>query len=162
MTCVETIAKVRRDHFVHGKCIKEIGRERGLSRNTVRKIVRSGETAFKYERPTPPRPKLDAFVERLEALLEANERRAKKDRHRLTRVFDDLRREGFEGGYDSVRRFAQHWRRARKGGVAEAFVPLLFAPGEAYQFDWSHEYVVSWRKRPKWPSSRPTRRSASG
>ena len=86
-------------------------------------------------RPAPPRPKL-------EALLEANEKRSKKDRHRLTRIFDDLRCEGFEGGYDSIRRFAQNWRRARKGGVAQAFVPLLFAPGEAYQFDWSHEYVV--------------------
>ena len=26
--------------------------------------------------------------------------------------------------------------------MAEAFVPLSFAPGEAYQFDWSHEIVV--------------------
>lgn len=139
---VETIAKVRRDHFVHGKSIKQISRERGLSRNSVRKILRSEETAFVYERAEPPRPKLGAFIGKLENLLEANDKRAKKDRHRLTRVYDDLRRAGFEGGYDSVRRYAQHWRRARKGGVSEAFVPLLFAPGEAYQFDWSHEYVV--------------------
>jgi len=142
MRGVETIARVRRDHFVHGKGIKQITRERRLSRNTVRKILRGDETAFEYNRPAPPRPKLEAFVERLEALLEANEKRPKRDRHRLTRIFDDLRREGFEGGYDSVRRFAQNWRRARKGGVAQAFVPLLFAPGEAYQFAWSHEYVV--------------------
>jgi transposase len=26
--------------------------------------------------------------------------------------------------------------------TASAFVPLTFAPGEAYQFDWSHEIVV--------------------
>jgi len=26
--------------------------------------------------------------------------------------------------------------------TASAFVPLIFAPGEAYQFDWSHEIVV--------------------
>ena len=26
--------------------------------------------------------------------------------------------------------------------MAEAFVPLSFAPGEAYQFDWSHEVVL--------------------
>ena len=26
--------------------------------------------------------------------------------------------------------------------AADAFVPLTFAPGEAYQFDWSHEIVV--------------------
>ena len=44
MLVVETIAKVRRDHFVHGKSIKQISRERGLSRNSVRKILRSEET----------------------------------------------------------------------------------------------------------------------
>jgi len=142
MICVETIAKVRRDHFVHDKGIKRISRERGLSRNSVRKILRCGETAFSYERPTQPLPKLGAFVEWLEAMLEANEKRSKRDRFRLTRVFDDLRREGYEGGYDSVRRYARRWRAARSTGVANAFVPLVFAPGEAYQFDWSHEFAV--------------------
>jgi len=142
MICVETIAKVRRDHFVHDKGIKRISRERGLSRNSVRKILRCGETAFSYERPMQPLPKLGAFVERLEAMLEANEKRMRRDRFRLTRIFDDLRREGYEGGYDSVRRYARRWRETRTTGVANAFVPLVFAPGEAYQFDWSHEYVV--------------------
>ena len=142
MMCVETLAKVRRDHFVHGKGIKQIGRERGLSRNSVRKILRTGETAFSYERPSQPLSKLGAFVDRLKAMLEANEKRSKRDRFRLTRIFDDLRREGFEGGYDSVRRHAKRWRQTRTTGVAQAFVPLSFAPGEAYQFDWSHEFVV--------------------
>ncbi len=114
----------------------------GLSRNSVRKILRCGETAFSYERPMQPLPKLGAFVERLEAMLEANEKRSKRDRFRLTRIFDDLRREGYEGGYDSVRRYAKRWRAAQSTGVANAFVPLVFAPGEAYQFDWSHEFVV--------------------
>ena len=43
MLIVETIAKVRRDYFVDGKSIKAIMRDRKISRNTVRKIVRSGE-----------------------------------------------------------------------------------------------------------------------
>ena len=30
----------------------------------------------------------------------------------------------------------------REAQVAEAYVPLSSAPGEAYQFDWSHEVVV--------------------
>jgi hypothetical protein len=142
MISLETTAKVRRDHFVHGKSIKQISRERGISRNSVRKILRSGDTTFQYERPETPMPKLGAFLERLEAMLEANEKRAKRDRFRLTRIFDDLRREGYEGGYDAVRRHAQRWRRRRHGGVSQAYVPLTFAPGEAFQFDWSHEWVV--------------------
>ncbi len=32
--------------------------------------------------------------------------------------------------------------RARGAATAEAYVPLSFAPGEAYQFDWSHEVVL--------------------
>ena len=30
----------------------------------------------------------------------------------------------------------------RASATADAYVPLTFAPGEAYQFDWSHEIVV--------------------
>jgi len=127
---------------VHGKGIKQISRERGLSRNSVRKILRSGETGFSYERPAQPLPKLGAQVSRLEDLLEANERRPRRERLRLTRIFDELRREGYEGGYDSVRRYAKRWRARRSTGLAHAFVPLSFAPGEACQFDWSHEFAV--------------------
>jgi transposase len=71
-------------------------------------------------------------------------RRAKRPvRERLTarRLFELLRAAGYEGAYDSVQRHVREWRRQRsqQGG---AFIPLWFAPGEAYQFDWSHEVVV--------------------
>ena len=41
-----------------------------------------------------------------------------------------------------MRRYARAWRKDRGAATAEAYVPLSFAPGEAYQFDWSHEIVV--------------------
>jgi hypothetical protein len=34
------------------------------------------------------------------------------------------------------------WSREHASQMADAYVPLTFAPGEAYQFDWSHEIVV--------------------
>ena len=41
-----------------------------------------------------------------------------------------------------VRRFVKGWHKSReRGGAAGVFIPLYFAPGEAYQFDWSHEVV---------------------
>ena len=49
---------------------------------------------------------------------------------------------GYAGGYDAVRRYAAGRQRDRGGDVADAFIPLSFAPGEAYQFDWSHEVVL--------------------
>lgn len=59
----------------------------------------------------------------------------------LIRVFEALRDCGFDGGYDAVRRYARAWSRERGAVMAEAYVPLSFDPGEAYQFDWSHEIV---------------------
>jgi len=50
MLIVETIARIRREHFIKGKTIKEIAPDRKVSRNTVRKVLRSGETSFEYER----------------------------------------------------------------------------------------------------------------
>ena len=49
---------------------------------------------------------------------------------------------GYEGSYAAVRRYAIGWREKRTSATADAYVPLTFAPGEAYQFDWSHEIVL--------------------
>jgi predicted transcriptional regulator len=82
MLVVETIGRIRREHFVKGKTIKQIARDLKLSRNTVRKVLRSGETAFAYEREVQPRPKLGRWRADLDALLTANA--AKTGRERLT------------------------------------------------------------------------------
>ncbi len=62
MLVVETVARIRREFFVKGKSIKEIVRDLGVSRNTVRKVLRSGETAFAYERSVQPLPKLGPWA----------------------------------------------------------------------------------------------------
>jgi transposase len=46
MLVVETIARIRREDFITGKTIKEIARDLKVSRNTVRKVLRSGEASF--------------------------------------------------------------------------------------------------------------------
>jgi hypothetical protein len=57
-------------------------------------------------------------------------------------LFEELRGRGYEGDYDAVRRYARRWAKERGQATAAAFVPLSFAPGDAYQFDWSHEVVL--------------------
>ncbi len=52
-----------------------------------------------------------------------------------------LQRLDYRGAYDSVQRFARDYKQL-PANVA-AFVPLTFAAGEAYQFDWSEEEVKS-------------------
>ena len=142
MLVVETIARIRRAHFVQGKTIKAICREFGIARNTIRRILRSGETSFAYQRDVQPRPKLGQWMEELDRRLIANDRLPRRERLGLIRIFEDLRGEGYQGGYDAVRRYDQARRRKQGKGSSDAFVPLSFAPGEAYQFDWSHEIVV--------------------
>ena len=142
MLIVETIAKIRRLALVQGMPIKAICRELGISRKVVRKVLRTEETAFKYERGRQPQPKLGPRRDRLDGMLLSNEAKPSRERLTLIRIFEDLRDEGYDGGYDAVRRYARKWSQARGSATAEAYVPLYYAPGEAYQFDWSHEIVV--------------------
>ena len=142
MLVVETIAKIRRAYFVQKKPIKAICRELGLSRKVVRKVLRSDATEFHYRRETQPQPKIGPWRERLDTLLLANEGKAPRERLTLIRVFETLRGSGYDGGYDAVRRYARSWAQERGETEAQAYVPLSFAPGEAYQFDWSHEIVL--------------------
>ena len=142
MLVVETIGRIRREHFQKGKSIKEIARDLKISRNTVRKVLRSGETSFSYEREVQPRPKLGAWKAEIDRVLAANATKAARERLTLIHVFEELRTLGYDGGYDAVRRYARSWARDHASETASAFVPLSFAPGEAYQFDWSHEIVL--------------------
>ncbi len=142
MKGVDTIARIRREFFTRGRAIKDIVRDLHVSRNTVRKVIRSGATAFAYEREVQPLPKLGPWRDHLDRMLTANAGKPPRERLTLIRIFEALRGLGYEGGYDAVRRYAKGWKRTRTAVTAPAFVPLVFAPGEAYQFDWSHEIVL--------------------
>ena len=142
MLVVETIAKIRRAFFKQGRPIKAICRDLGVSRKVVRKVIRSGATEFRYERTDQPLPKIGRWRDTLDQLLSENEAKPSRERLTLIRVFEELSGRGYEGGYDAVRRYARRWAKERGHSTAAAFVPLSFAPGEAYQFDWSHEIVL--------------------
>jgi transposase len=142
MLVVETIAKIRRAYFGQGKPIKAICRDLGISRKVVRKVIRSGATEFRYERESQPLPKIGPWRDRLQELLAANDGKSAREQLTLIRIFEALRGLGYDGSYDAVRRYAKAWRKERGAATAEVYVPLSFAPGEAYQFDWSHEIVL--------------------
>ena len=56
MFVLETIARIRFEHFQNRKGIKRIARELGVARDTVRKVLRSQATEFSYKRETQPLP----------------------------------------------------------------------------------------------------------
>ena len=141
MLIVETIAKIRLRYHVKKQSIKQIARELNLSRNTVRKALRENKTANEY--PTDAQivaPKLANYKKQLTTWLEEDKPRPKKERCTAQKLFDRLQPIGYQGAYDSVRRFVKQWQQ-ESGRVGTAFIPLYFAPGEAYQFDWSQETV---------------------
>src|ERR1035437_2980925 len=142
MITVDTIGRIRREHLLKRKTIKEIARDLRVSRDTVRRVLRSGATAFAYDRDVQPRPKLGRWAADLDELLAGNVNKAAREQLTLIRIFEALRGRGYAGGYDAVRRYARRWSKAHGQSTAAAYVPLSFAPGEAYQFDWSHEVVV--------------------
>ncbi len=142
MIGVDTIGQIRRAFHDRQKGIKTIARELGVSRATVRKVVRGDETEFKYERDVQPAPKLGAWVDDLTGLLEAESALPKRERRSTQRLFEELRGRGYEGAHDSVHRFARAWRDKRSRTPAKVYVPMSFSPGEAYQFDWSHEAIT--------------------
>ena len=121
MLAVETVVRSRREH-AGGKSIKAIARDLRLSRKVVRKAIRAPEGAFDYHRAVQPLPRIGPFQERLDGLLAENEGRHRRDRLRMTRVHDLLLREGFEGSYDAIRRYAARWSEARRKGPGASVV----------------------------------------
>src|SRR3954465_12080354 len=104
MLFVGALGRIRREHFVRGKSIKEIARDLKVSRNTVRKVLRSGATSFEYMRVVQPRPKLGAWHGDLDRMLSDNEAGPARERLTLIRMFEELRGLGYQGSYDAVRR----------------------------------------------------------
>ena len=137
---METLGKLRRRHLVKGESISAIARDTHLSRQTVRKYLAARDEP-RYSRKHQPFPQLGPFRETLTAWLEGDRQRPVRERRTAMRLFNALRQEGYRGGYDSVRRFVKRWKKSQRPAVTQAFVPLAFAPGAKYQFDWSHEVV---------------------
>jgi transposase len=149
---VAILSVIRRWHLRDGVSIREIARRSKLSRNTIRKYLASAVVEPKYPRRKSP-SKLDGFAAKLTAWLIAEARKGRKQRRNLRRLYADLAALGFRGSYDRVAAFARSWRQTQQEVARTAgrgtFVPLTFAPGEAFQFDWSEDWAVVAGERTK-------------
>lgn len=138
MTRVDKIKRVRELKYINGFTIKEICRRVNLSRNTVRKILRTNATKFSYNRQNNPQPVRDSIQEIIEAWLLEDQHVRRKHRRKALRMYDVLKdAHGYKGSYETVARCYRQAKEKLTSKKAEAFIPLYFNPGEAYQFDWS-------------------------
>jgi len=149
---MELLSVIRRWALRDQLSIREIARRTGLSRNTIRKYLRGDvvEPVFKL----PKRPsKLDAFAAKLSAWLKLESGKSRKQRRTVKQLHADLVALGFEGSYGRVAAFARSWKEHRQQEQQTAgrgtFVPLIFQPGEAFQFDWSEDWAVIGGERVK-------------
>ena len=136
-------AKIRRMFFREHLSISEIERRTSLSRNTIKKWLKApDEVVTRYQRAKAT-GKLTPFEPRLLLALEADAHRPKRDRRTALMLFDAIQKEGFSGGYTIVTDFIRNWRNhAATVGAKSAYVPLKFELGEAFQFDWSEEWLM--------------------
>ena len=140
---MDMIGRIRHLHARKNKSEREISRMTGLSRNTVAKWLHGEVDGPPKYRRSEQQPKLTAFHDALRQALKADARRPKHERRTAKALYAEIRRAGYEGGYTRVTDFIRAWRQGEgQGSAINAFVPLAFELGEAFQFDWSEEGMV--------------------
>lgn len=135
---MEVYARVRRAVQVDGKSVRQVAREFGLSRQSIRKML-AYPMPPGYQRKKPVvRPMLGPWLGIIDQILEQDPSQPKKQRHTAKRIWERLRAEhGFRGGYTVVKDYVREARLRRK----EVFVPLAHPPGGA-QADFGEALVV--------------------
>src|SRR5471032_1582854 len=135
---VEIYGRVRRAVRVEGRSQRAVARDFGLSRETVRKMLRYAVPPG-YQRQQPvKRPKLGPWLGVIDEILEEDKKRPARQRHTSKRIFERLREEhGFTGGYTIVKDYV-HGQKLRG---QEMFIPLTHSAGEA-QADFGEALVV--------------------
>ena len=126
MVDVERWAELRREHFVRGVSIKELGRRTGLSRNTIRVALRSSVPP-RYERSVRA-SKLDPYKGEIHRLLRAD---PKLPGQRIRELIAPL---GFAGGKTIVDDYLREVR-PLFAPPPRTFQRTVYRPGEICQFD---------------------------
>jgi transposase len=136
MLTVDDYARIRRGHR-DGMKIREMAREFRHSRRKIREALGQAEPRGYTRRRAPPAPKLDRFKPLIDEILAADEEAPRKQRHQATQIYRRLVQEGYQGGYDQVRRYVGRRRRRHQ----ETFIPLDHDPGQRLEADFGHIWV---------------------
>jgi transposase len=137
MRTVDDFGRIRQAHR-DGLSSRQIAKQFGVGRDTVRKALQNAEPA-PYSRSEPrSAPVFGPFRPFVDAMLAADETAPRKQRHTARQVYRRLVAEhGYRGKYDQVRRYLQQ----RRHGNRETFIPLEHRPGVRAEADFGHIYV---------------------
>jgi len=139
MLTVDDYELIRRKHLIDGLSIRAISRTLGHSRKTIRKAL-THPTPPGYQRVKPAdSPVMGPVSGIVDAWLEQDRDRPRKQRHTAQRIYERLRDEhSFTGSPSTVRRYVAR----RKAVKQEVFLPLRFDPGEEAQVDWHTGWLI--------------------
>jgi transposase len=131
MLKVDQVHVIRHKVLVDGRSQRQVAKEFGISRVTVRKYVEEA-VPFRKEAERRPRPVWDAVGPRIEALLaESAQWTGGKQQLTATRLHELLVTEGHRVGVTLVKGAVAEWKRQRR----EVFVPLTYRPGDLAEVD---------------------------
>jgi transposase len=142
MLRMDQYAYIRIAKRVYGKSIRQIRRETGHSRNTIRKVLR--EEPYVYcRREHQPYPVLGPYLNIIDKWLEQDKERPKKQRHTARRIYHRLVEEqGFQGSENTVRRYVREAKVRLGVGAPRAFIPLEPELGQEAEVDWGTALAV--------------------
>ena len=127
---------IRTGYRVYGKKIKQIARETGHSKNTIKKVLRGEYKGYK-ERDNQPFPVLEPYLEIIDGWLESDKEQPKKQRHTAVRVYNRLKTEhDFKGAETTVRRYVCQAKLRLGLNGRQAFIPSDPEAGIEAEVDW--------------------------
>lgn len=135
---------IRTAHRKYGKGVRELAREYGHHRTTIRKILRGEEPGYRRAREVA-HPMMDQVAAVIRGWLLADRESPSKQRHTARRVFHRLVIEhGFSGAESTVRRWVRQCRVELGLGPAAsgAAIPLDPASGVEAEVDWGRAVVI--------------------
>jgi transposase len=142
MLKVDQYGFIRTAHRVYGKTIKQIARETGHSRNTIKRILR-GEYAGYKVRDHQPYPALGPHLDIIDKWLSDDKDQPKKQRHTAVRIHHRLRQElGFTGSETTVRRYVREAKLRLGLSGQQAFVPCEPTAGGEAEVDWGTCHAI--------------------
>jgi transposase len=150
MITMKDLGRIRRWYYRDGMSIAAIVKKSGYARNTVKSWLKAAEgTEPTYRRRPAQDSKIAPYAAQLTKALETDARRPQRDRRTALKLFGEIKVAGFAGDYSRVTAFVRQWKRDGGQAKVNAYVPLRFELGEAFQFDWSEERLIIggvWRK----------------
>ena len=140
MVQMDKKAEIRQAVLVEGKSQRQVAKETGHSRNTIRKmLLDSGMPKYQIKEPRT-QPVLGPYKKLLEAWVKEDQKKPKKQRRTTVLMYELLKEEhGYKGAESTLRGYVGRLRCKAKQKV---YISLSYEPGETGQVDFGEAMVT--------------------